>query len=231
METTGDQPPASSSCAPTTAPAARWRRAWCGPGAATASRRSAPAPRRAHVRPEAIAVMGEIGIDISGHTSKTILPFLGEAFAWVITVCDEAKESCPVIPGAAEQAHWSIDDPSTVEGDEEERLEAFRTAPRPPPRPGPHVPAGRRPYGPPAAGSDAHRRLSLPLVRSRGDAPRSALSSLRDRRRAAVDLRPMRLALVRQSEARRRGPARAPGGRRCRAIGPAAEASRRARLR
>ena len=81
-----------------------------------------------HVRPEAIAVMREIGIDISGHTSKTILPFLGEAFAWVITVCDAAKESCPVVPGGAEQAHWSIDDPSTIEGDEEERLEAFRTA-------------------------------------------------------------------------------------------------------
>ena len=81
-----------------------------------------------HVRPEAIAVMGEIGIDISDHRSKTILPFLGEPFAWVITVCDAAKESCPVVPGAAEKAHWSIDDPSTVEGTEEERLEAFRTA-------------------------------------------------------------------------------------------------------
>ena len=80
------------------------------------------------VRPEAIAVMREIGIDISAHTSKTILPFLGEAFAWVITVCDAAKESCPVIPGAAEQAHWSIDDPSAVEGDEEKRLLAFRVA-------------------------------------------------------------------------------------------------------
>ncbi len=80
------------------------------------------------VRPEAIAVMREIGIDITGHTSKTIVPFIGEAFAWVITVCDAAKESCPVIPGAAQQAHWSIDDPSAVEGPEEERLEAFRTA-------------------------------------------------------------------------------------------------------
>ncbi len=80
------------------------------------------------VRPEAIAVMNEIGIDITGHTSKTILPFIGEAFAWVITVCDTAKESCPVIPGAAQLAHWSIDDPSIVEGTEEERLEAFRTA-------------------------------------------------------------------------------------------------------
>jgi arsenate reductase len=80
------------------------------------------------VRPEAIAVMREIGIDISGHTSKTILPFLGEEFAWVITVCDQAKESCPVIPGATQQAHWSIDDPSEMEGSEKERLHAFRTA-------------------------------------------------------------------------------------------------------
>ena len=80
------------------------------------------------VRPEAIAVMREIGIDISGHTSKTILPFLGEEFAWVITVCDQAKESCPAIPGAAQQAHWSIDDPSEIEGSEKERLRAFRTA-------------------------------------------------------------------------------------------------------
>ena len=80
------------------------------------------------VRPEAIAVMREIGIDISGHTSKTILPFLGDEFAWVITVCDQAKESCPVIPGAAQQAHWSIDDPSEIEGSEKERLHAFRTA-------------------------------------------------------------------------------------------------------
>jgi arsenate reductase len=80
------------------------------------------------VRPEAIQVMREIGIDISGHTSKTVLPFIGESFAWVITVCDAAKETCPVIPGAMEQAHWSIDDPSEVDGTEDERLEAFRTA-------------------------------------------------------------------------------------------------------
>jgi arsenate reductase (thioredoxin) len=80
------------------------------------------------VRPEAIAVMREIGIDISGHTSKTVEPFIGEAFAWVITVCDTAKETCPVIPGAKQQAHWSIDDPSLVEGETEQRLEAFRAA-------------------------------------------------------------------------------------------------------
>ena len=80
------------------------------------------------VRGEAIEVMREIGIDIGGHRSKTILPFIGETFGWVITVCDAAKEACPVIPGAAQQAHWSIDDPSAVEGSEEDRLEAFREA-------------------------------------------------------------------------------------------------------
>ena len=80
------------------------------------------------VRPEAIQVMSEIGIDISGQASKTLEPFLGKAFSWLITVCDQAKESCPTIPGVAQQAHWSIDDPSAVEGDEEVRLEAFRVA-------------------------------------------------------------------------------------------------------
>ena len=80
------------------------------------------------VRPEAIRVMDEIGIDISGQESKTLEPFLGEAFSWLITVCDQAKEACPTIPGVAQQAHWSIDDPSTVEGDEEARLQAFRVA-------------------------------------------------------------------------------------------------------
>lgn len=80
------------------------------------------------VRPEAIRVMDEIGIDISDQQSNTLEPFLGEAFGWLITVCDQAREACPVIPGVAQQAHWSIDDPSAVEGDEEARLDAFRTA-------------------------------------------------------------------------------------------------------
>jgi arsenate reductase (thioredoxin) len=80
------------------------------------------------VRPEAIAVMEEIGIDISSHTSKTLEPFLGEAFSWLITVCDQAKESCPTIPGVAQQVHWSVDDPSVVTGGEDSRLAAFREA-------------------------------------------------------------------------------------------------------
>lgn len=80
------------------------------------------------VRPEAITVMDEIGIDISAHTSKTLEPFLGEAFSWLITVCDVASEACPTIPGVTHQVHWSIDDPSAVEGTEQDRLEAFRVA-------------------------------------------------------------------------------------------------------
>ena len=80
------------------------------------------------VRPEAIAVMDEIGIDISRQTSKTLESFMGESFSWVITVCDEAKEACPTIPGVAQQDHWSIDDPSAVEGDDETCLAAFREA-------------------------------------------------------------------------------------------------------
>ena len=80
------------------------------------------------VRPEAIAVMDEIGIDISGQQSKTLEPFMGQSFGWLITVCDKARESCPTLPGVAQQAHWSIDDPSAVEGSEEERLAAFRQA-------------------------------------------------------------------------------------------------------
>ena len=80
------------------------------------------------VRPEAITVMGEIGVDISGQTSKALGPLLGEPFDWVITVCDQAKESCPVFPGARATAHWSIDDPAAVSGSDDERLAAFRAA-------------------------------------------------------------------------------------------------------
>ena len=80
------------------------------------------------VRPEAITAMDEIGIDIRTQTSKTLEPFLGQAFAWLITVCDQARESCPTLPGVKEQAHWSIDDPSGVEGDDDTRLAAFRAA-------------------------------------------------------------------------------------------------------
>lgn len=80
------------------------------------------------VRPEASKVMAELDIDISGQQSKTLDRFRNEPFDWVITVCDEAAEACPVFPGPARRLHWSVPDPSKVTGSEEERLAAFRHA-------------------------------------------------------------------------------------------------------
>lgn len=78
------------------------------------------------VRPEARQAMAEIGIDISGQESKTLERYLGEPFDYVVTVCDDAGESCPAFPGPAERLHWSLPDPSAAQGGEEERLTAFR---------------------------------------------------------------------------------------------------------
>jgi|ERR1700674_1565118 len=80
------------------------------------------------VRPEAIAVMAEIGIDISEQESKTLERYLGQPFDWLITVCDTARQQCPVFPGVEQTAHWGVDDPAKVSGSEEERLHAFRLA-------------------------------------------------------------------------------------------------------
>lgn len=63
------------------------------------------------VRSEAIAAMMEIGIDISGHRSKSVEEFIGREFALVITVCDNANELCPVFPGKTERQHWPFEDP------------------------------------------------------------------------------------------------------------------------
>ena len=71
-----------------------------------------------HVRPEAIAAMREIGIDISRQRSKSVDEFSDQEFDYVITVCDNAREQCPVFPGRAKQIHWSFDDPAAAEGDE-----------------------------------------------------------------------------------------------------------------
>jgi arsenate reductase len=78
------------------------------------------------VRLEAIAVMSEIGIDISGQRSKSVEEFTGQEFDYVITVCDHARELCPVFPGETKHLHWSIDDPARVQGSDEERAMAFR---------------------------------------------------------------------------------------------------------
>ena len=80
-----------------------------------------------YVRPNAIAVMKELGIDISHHRSKSMNEFLDTPFDYVITVCDHASEHCPVFPGAAQRIHWSIDDP-VAPGGEEAQLAAFRRA-------------------------------------------------------------------------------------------------------
>jgi arsenate reductase len=79
------------------------------------------------VRPEATRAMAELGVDISGQSSKALERYLGETFDYVVTVCDDANETCPVFPGAKNRLHWSLCDPSRAEGSEEERLGAFRT--------------------------------------------------------------------------------------------------------
>lgn len=78
------------------------------------------------VRPEAIAVLRELGIDISRHHSKNVNEFEGQEFDYVITVCDHARESCPVFFGRAEKLHHDFEDPAALEGSEAERLAVFR---------------------------------------------------------------------------------------------------------
>ena len=79
-----------------------------------------------HVRPEAVAAMRELGIDISGHRSKSVDEFSGLPFDYVLTVCDNAKESCPVFLGKTILMHHNFEDPAALQGSEEERLAFFR---------------------------------------------------------------------------------------------------------
>lgn len=78
-----------------------------------------------YVHPLAIKAMAEIGVDLAGHHSKPVTEFTGQSFDYVITVCDNAKEACPVFPGA-NSIHWSFDDPAHAPGSEEEKLKVFR---------------------------------------------------------------------------------------------------------
>jgi arsenate reductase len=82
--------------------------------------------RPSRLRPEAVAVMAEIGIDISGHRSKSVDEFTGREFDAILTVCDNARETCPVFPGSGKRLHRSFEDPAAAEGGEQERLAAFR---------------------------------------------------------------------------------------------------------
>lgn len=79
-----------------------------------------------HVRSEAIAVMDEIFIDISHQRSKSVDEFVGQPLDFVITVCNSAKETCPVFPGDVKRLHWPFDDPAAVEGSDGVRKAAFR---------------------------------------------------------------------------------------------------------
>jgi len=80
----------------------------------------------AEVRPLTLRVLEEAGLPTEGLRSKSVTEFAGKTFEFVVTVCDSARRDCPTFPGEGERLHWSHDDPSAVEGSEEERLEAFR---------------------------------------------------------------------------------------------------------
>ena len=80
------------------------------------------------IRPEAIAAINELGLDMSGYHSKSVDEFVGKEIDYVLTVCDNAQETCPHFPGATKTIHHSFEDPAAVEGDEETVLDAFRKA-------------------------------------------------------------------------------------------------------
>ncbi len=77
------------------------------------------------VRPEAIKVLAEIGIDISNNRSKSVDDFADQEIDYVLTVCDNAKENCPYFPAKTKLIHHSFEDPAEIQGDEETRLNAF----------------------------------------------------------------------------------------------------------
>jgi arsenate reductase len=78
------------------------------------------------VRPEAVAVMSEIGVDMSAQRSKPVTEFHGQQFDFIITVCDKAREECPAFAGETERLHWPFDDPASFIEVGEQRLDAFR---------------------------------------------------------------------------------------------------------
>ena len=78
------------------------------------------------VNPLTIRALAEIGIDWSGARSKSVVEYLEDRFNYVITVCDQAREACPVFPGKHESIHWGFDDPAAAQGTDDERLAVFR---------------------------------------------------------------------------------------------------------
>jgi arsenate reductase len=84
--------------------------------------------RPAGLNPKAVEAMGEIGIDISGQRSKSVDEFIGQQFDYIITVCDQANESCPIFPGAGKRIHKSFPDPATHTGDQDAAFRKVRDA-------------------------------------------------------------------------------------------------------
>lgn len=80
------------------------------------------------LNPLAVAAMREIGVDIAGQRSKDITELLGTPVQYVVTVCSNAREKCPVFPATVKFVHWDLDDPAAVQGTEEEKVAAFRKA-------------------------------------------------------------------------------------------------------
>ena len=82
------------------------------------------------VHPMAVDIMAGRGMSLETHSSKTLQPFLSQDWDYVITVCDDGNEACPVFPGGKQRLHWSLPDPSSVQGSEEQRRKAFEQAAR-----------------------------------------------------------------------------------------------------
>jgi len=80
----------------------------------------------AGLNPLAVKAMAEIGIDISRHRSKHAKEYLGQGFAYLVTVCDDANEHCPIFPGVVYRCHWGLEDPALATGTDGERLAVFR---------------------------------------------------------------------------------------------------------
>ena len=78
------------------------------------------------LNPLAVEAMREIGIDISYQTSKDVVSLLGQHIPYVVTVCDNAKERCPIFPGTWKFLHWSFEDPAAAAGTHDEKLAVFR---------------------------------------------------------------------------------------------------------
>ncbi len=78
------------------------------------------------INPLTLRILAEAGIDASFARSKSVTEFLGQSFDYVVTVCDQARQSCPVFPGVHESLHWGYEDPAAAEGTDEERMAVFR---------------------------------------------------------------------------------------------------------